>query len=201
MSLRAAGTRAACDDPGMRRPTSPPVPFSDGVVALRRWEHADAPAIARICSDEELVRWLDGLPSPYTEDDARAWIAHGDAGWRGEEDHTPLAIVRAATGELLGSIAVTWKPHDSAEVGYWVAAEARGRGVATRATRLVARGVLGDVGFERLQLQADPRNAASCRVAERAGFTLEGTKRSARWNRRQKRRIDLNQYALLRSEL
>jgi RimJ/RimL family protein N-acetyltransferase len=186
----------------MDRPTRPPEPpLSDGVVALRRWKDEDAPAIARICADGELVRWLDSLPSPYTEDDARAWIAHGEAGWRGEADHTPLAIVSTEGGEVLGSIGVTWHGDEVAEVGYWVALEARGRGVATRATRLVARWVLGDLGFERLQLQADPRNLASCRVAERAGFTLEGTKRSARWNERQRRRIDLNQYALLRGEL
>lgn len=187
----------------MHRPTSPPdPPLADGVVALRRWTDADAPAIARICSDEELVRWLAALPSPYTEDDARAWIAHGDAGWRGEHDHTPFGVVDAATGAVVGSIGVGWQEeNETAEVGYWVAPEARGRGVATRATRLVARWVLGDLGFERLQLQADPLNVASCRVAERAGFRLEGTKRSVRWSPAQERRIDLNQYALLRGEL
>jgi RimJ/RimL family protein N-acetyltransferase len=186
----------------MRRPTSPPEPpLSDGVVTLRRWTNADAPEIARICSDDELVRWLAALPSPYTADDARAWIAHGDAGWRGEHEHTPLAVVNAATGAVLGSIGVSWRPDETAEVGYWVAPEARGRGVATRATRLVARWVLADHDFERLQLQADPLNVASCRVAEHAGFTLEGTKRSVRWSRSRERRIDLNQYALLRDEL
>jgi RimJ/RimL family protein N-acetyltransferase len=188
----------------VERPTSPPdPPLTDGVVSLRRWTAADAPAITRSCSDDELTWWLDNLPRPYTEDDALAYVAVADAGWRGENPQTPLAVVDAATGGVLGSAGVVrWlEEHETAEVGYWVAAEARGRGVATRATRLVARWVLGDLGFERLQLQADPLNVASCRVAERAGFTLEGTKRSVRWNRRQERRIDLNQYALLRSEL
>jgi len=186
----------------VQRPTSPPdPPLSDGVVALRRWREADAPEVARICSDEELVRWLAALPSPYTEADALAWIAHGEAGWRGEAEHTPFAVVDAATDAILGSIGVTWRPEETAEVGYWVAPEARGRGVATRATRLVAGWVLRELGYERLQLQADPLNVASCRVAERAGFTLEGRKRSVRWSRARQRRIDLNQYALLRAEL
>ena len=187
----------------MQRPTSPPdPPLSDGVVRLRPWREEDAPEIARICSDDELTWWLDAIPRPYGLDDARAYVAAGAAGWRGEGDHTPLAVVDAADGRILGSVGIRWQERlESAEVGYWVAREERGRGVATRAVRLVAGWVLGELGFERLQLQADALNAASCRVAERAGFTLEGRKRSARWNRRQRRRVDLAQYALLRSEL
>jgi RimJ/RimL family protein N-acetyltransferase len=61
--------------------------------------------------------------------------------------------------------------------------------------------VLGELGFERLELRADPLNEASCRVAERCGFTLDGTLRSARYNSRQGRRIDLRVYSLLRREL
>jgi RimJ/RimL family protein N-acetyltransferase len=61
--------------------------------------------------------------------------------------------------------------------------------------------VLNDLGFDRLELRADPLNVASCRVAERAGFTLDGTLRSIRVNRRLGRRIDLRLYSLLRREL
>jgi len=91
--------------------------------------------------------------------------------------------------------------HGVAEIGYWTRADARGRGVATRTVRLLAEWVLGDLGGERLELQADTRNVASIRVAEKAGFTKEGVIRSARTNARDGRRVDHALFSLLRSEL
>lgn len=186
------------------RPTRPPEPpLSDGVVTLRPWRAADVPALVAACSDPELARWLDTVPQPYTEASARAYLAYCDRGWRGRGGETPLAIADAETDEPLGSCGVHWLDIDQglAEVGYWVAPAARGRGVATRATRLVAEWVLGRLRLERLQLRADPLNEASCRVAERAGFTREGVLRSARFSPRQGRRVDIAVYSLLRDEL
>jgi RimJ/RimL family protein N-acetyltransferase len=186
------------------RPSAPPhPPLTDAVVALRPWSDADIAALVAAANDDEIARWLDRLPQPYTEIEARAYIAFGRRGWRAEEDETPFAITDATTDEPLGSLGVRWADADEgvAEVGYWVARPARGRGVATRATRLAARWVLDDLGFDRLELRADPLNVASCRVAERAGFTLDGTLRSIRVNRRLGRRIDLRLYSLLRAEL
>jgi RimJ/RimL family protein N-acetyltransferase len=65
-----------------------------------------------------------------------------------------------------------------AAVGYWLAPHARGRGIATRAVRLLARWALDDLGLARLQITCGPDNLASQRVAERAGFTREGVLRS-----------------------
>ena len=186
------------------RPTAPPEPpLSDGVVLLRPWAHADVPELVAAANDAELAQWLDRVPQPYTEADARAYVELGRRGWAGDGRETPFAIVDATTRRPAGSIGVRWVDvaDGVAEVGYWVRADARGRGVATRALGLVAAWVLGPAGFDRLELRADPRNTASCRVAERAGFTLDGTLRSVRYNRRQRRRIDLRIYSLLGSEL
>lgn len=186
------------------RPTAPPdPPLSDGVVLLRPWTRADVPALAAACSDPEIARWLETVPQPYGEVEARAYVAFSERGWRGRGGETPLAVVDAETGELLGSCGVHWvdPAQGVAEVGYWVAPWARGRGTATRAARLLAGWVLGTLRYERLQLRADPLNTASCRVAERAGFTREGVLRSVRTNPRQGRRIDIAVYSLLRSEL
>jgi RimJ/RimL family protein N-acetyltransferase len=67
--------------------------------------------------------------------------------------------------------------------------------------RLVSRWVLADRGMERLQLRADEQNPASRKVAENAGFTLEGILRSSRYNPRLGRRIDFVMYSLLADEL
>jgi RimJ/RimL family protein N-acetyltransferase len=167
--------------------------LTDGTVLLRPWRDGDAPALVAALADPEISRWIDVIPFPYSEEHARAFVAAG-AGF---------AVVDAGSLALLGSCAAHWTnpAQGVAAVGYWVRQEARGRGIATRAALLVARWVLGELGVERLELHADERNAASCRVAERAGFTLDGTLRSARWNARQRRRIDLRIYSLLASEL
>lgn len=188
----------------MERPTTPPnPPLSDGVITLRPWRAEDVPSlVAAFADDEDLAYWLDRLPQPYTEEDGRGYVAYGERGWRGEERETPFAVLDAGTGRVLGACGVFWDGAATgvAEVGYWTAREARGRGVATRAVRLLAGWVLGEVGFERLELRADTRNEASCRVAAKAGFTKEGIIRSARRNARDGRRVDHALYSLLRSE-
>ena len=159
-------------------------------------------ALVSLCNDEPLAYWLP-FPAPYTEADARDYLAAGERGWRGEGRETPFAVVDATRGEVLGSCGVLWNdPAEGiAEVGYWTAREARGRGIATRAVRLAARWVLGDLGFERLQLRADTRNIASIRVAEKAGFTKEGVIRSERRYPCDGRRVDHALYSILRTEL
>jgi [ribosomal protein S5]-alanine N-acetyltransferase len=83
-----------------------------------------------------------------------------------------------------------------------VAEEARGRGVATAATRLAAEWAFeADPALARLQLRADVENVASNRVAEKAGFTREGVLRAQRFNARLGRRTDFVMWSLLRGEL
>jgi RimJ/RimL family protein N-acetyltransferase len=168
--------------------------LSDGIVRLRPWEPADAPAIVDcIAGDEEMARWLDQLPQPYTLADARAYI-----GMEGEEK---FAVTEAETGRVLGSVGLRWDaPESAAEVGYWIRRDARGRGLMTRAVVLVSRHAFA-AGAARVALRADPENVGSCRVAEKAGFTREGVLRSVHWNPRLGRRQDWAMYSLLPGEL
>jgi RimJ/RimL family protein N-acetyltransferase len=183
------------------RPPKPPL--SDGVVTLRLWgEEGDVEAITAACNDRAIAEFLEMIPSPYTEDDARAYIAQCEEGWR-EGTLTNFAITDAESGAAVGSIGVRWVEPDQgvAEVGYWVAPEARGKSFCTRAVRLVSRWLLAEQGIERLQLRADELNVPSRRVAEKAGFTQEGVLRSSRYNPRLGRRIDFVMYSLLPDEL
>ena len=78
---------------------------------------------------------------------------------------------------MLGSIARHRRAEHRVEFGYWLAPEARGRGIATRALRLIAGWSLAG-GYIRLELFTHPDNIPSGRVAERAGFTREGLRRA-----------------------
>jgi RimJ/RimL family protein N-acetyltransferase len=66
---------------------------------------------------------------------------------------------------------------------------------------LLSRAALQRDGVERVQLRADIENVGSCRVAEKAGFQLEGVLRSAHWNERLGRRQDWAMYSLLGADL
>jgi RimJ/RimL family protein N-acetyltransferase len=184
------------------RVTPPNPPLEDGKIALRLWEERDVAAIAEACADDEIALWLDQVPQPYTQADARAYIAMTRRGWK-EGTHSAFAVTDAGTSEVVGSIGLHWLDPGQgvAEVGYWVKREARGRSVASSAVRLAARWALEACEVKRLQLRADARNVASQRVAERAGFHREGVLRSFRYNARQARRVDFVIYSLLPGEL
>lgn len=85
------------------------------------------------------------------------------------------------------------------QVGYWVKREARGRGVATRALRLLSRWAFDELGARRVQLIAQPENLASQRVAEKAGFQREGLLRA--YAELKGRRPDFHMYSLLPGDL
>ena len=162
----------------------PSPPLSDGIIALRAWAATDVPAVVAACQDSEIPRWTL-VPRPYTPEDARLWLATHAAGLRSGR-RAEFAIVAAGDhADVLGSIALVRHPtiDDRAEVGYWIAAPARGRGVATRAVRLTAAWGFGGLGVRRIELLAEPGNVGSQRVAERAGFRRE---RMLKRHRRQK---------------
>jgi RimJ/RimL family protein N-acetyltransferase len=157
----------------------PGEPLIEGETALRPWRDADLPAIVAACQDPEIARWTR-VPWPYGESDARQYLLQRfDALHSGTA--APFAIVEARQdGRLLGSISLIslhWA-HRRGEVGYWLAREARGQGHATQAVRLICRWGAAALGLERIDLLAATGNAASQRVAERAGFTCEGVLRS-----------------------
>jgi RimJ/RimL family protein N-acetyltransferase len=182
---------------------APEPPLSDSVVTLRPWgEPGDVEAITAACNDRAIAEFLDMIPSPYTEDDACDYLARCRAGWA-DGTSTNFAITDAKTREAVGSIGVRWSEPDQgvAEVGYWVAPQARGGGLCTRAVQLVSRWAIADCGAERLQLRADEQNTASRKVAENAGYTQEGVLRSSRYNARLDRRVDFVMYSLLAGEL
>jgi RimJ/RimL family protein N-acetyltransferase len=147
-------------------------------VALRPPRHVDAPAVAAACRDPEIHRWTF-IPQPYRLEDAQGWIAVQETAREGGES-LALLVVDARDDALLGAVGLTVRSreHDRVEIGYWTAAEARGRGVATTGVRLVSRWALGALGARRVELLPFVGNDASCRVAERAGYRREGIMRA-----------------------
>jgi RimJ/RimL family protein N-acetyltransferase len=166
----------------------------DQSLTLRPWTTADAATIVEcVDGDPELTKWLDLVPQPYTLEDAQAYVTG-----LGEQ---AFAVTETASGEVLGSIGLQRNDDGVGEIGYWIRAEARGRGAMTQALVLLARWALTEGELARVHLRADVENLASRRVAEKAGFQLEGIMRSAHWNARLERRQDWAIYALLPGDI
>jgi RimJ/RimL family protein N-acetyltransferase len=174
----------------------PDPPLTDGVVALRAWSDTDAAAIAAMMEEPEIAQWTQA-PSPYREGDAIQWLAlHPALRRRGEE--LPLAVVDVQSGELAGSISVRFRGEGRGEFGYLLAANARGRGLGTRALRMFAEWTFETHAVDRLEVLVQPDNTRSLAMAERAGFVREGVLRAYKPVRG--RRVDMVMLALLRSD-
>jgi RimJ/RimL family protein N-acetyltransferase len=128
--------------------------------------------------DPETVRWN---PAPLVADldSARAWCQRG-ADWS-DGSHATFSVLDLATARLLANVSVHEidADHATASIGYRVAPWARGRGVATAALVAVTEWAFTTLGLARIQLFHHVANPASCRVATKAHFLLEGTLREA----------------------
>jgi RimJ/RimL family protein N-acetyltransferase len=146
----------------------------DGGLVLRPKVPGDADALTAACQDPEIQRWTF-VPSPYTRADADHYIALSEQeAAAGTAVH--LVAVDAEDGRVLGSFSIMELDREPGygEIGYWVAAEARGRGIATRAVRLLTDWGRAELGLTRLEILPHKDNEASKRVAEKAGYRDTG---------------------------
>jgi RimJ/RimL family protein N-acetyltransferase len=176
----------------------PEPPLTDGEVLLRPWTRDDVPAVTAACRDPEIPRWTV-VPFEYQEHHAIEFISGREAD-RAAGRELSFGVVDR-DDRVLAAIGIAnfdW-PDLNAEIGYWVAPEARNRGVGTRAVRLLSRWAIEELGLERIELLANPANEASLRLALRAGYTREGTLRLYR--KRHGVREDLVMHSLLTEDL
>ncbi|MFL6076827.1 MAG: GNAT family N-acetyltransferase [Mycobacteriales bacterium] len=148
-------------------------------LVLRPFSREDAPAVQAACDDPETRRWLP-LPDPYDRAAAEEWVNDGAQRERRSGGGYTLAAADRETGRLVGSFSLHHVPRPGrAEIGYWVAPWARGRGYATEATRRIAAYGFEALLLPRIQIRAAADNLPSQWVAARAGFRAEGLLRGA----------------------
>jgi [ribosomal protein S5]-alanine N-acetyltransferase len=144
---------------------------------LRPYRQGDQAGLVRNGNDATLWRNLkDRFPHPYTAEAADAWVALNVA----NPENDNLAIEVGA--EVVGSIGIIPGKdvyRRSAEIGYWLGAAHRGRGIATEAVRAMTDHVFATRDVCRLFASVFEHNAASARVLEKADYVLEGRLRKA----------------------
>jgi [ribosomal protein S5]-alanine N-acetyltransferase len=173
--------------------------LSDGVIRLRPIADADIPEIVAAVQDPDIPRFTT-VPEPYGEQEARLWQRTAAAGLRAGTD-LALVVADAADGALLGSVGLHNLDPESGRcsAGYWIAARARGQGLARRALALLCGFAFAELGVARIEVWVEPVNAASLRVAEAVGFRREGLLRS--FMRVGGERRDMLMYSLLPQDL
>ncbi|MFI5807796.1 GNAT family N-acetyltransferase [Streptomyces sp. NPDC051561] len=161
--------------------TTAPLLRAEGLT-LRPWRLSDAPALTAVCRTSDLSAVSIDVT---TEADATRWLTSQHEAWTAGTRLAfailtePGTATDSGNGDLAGHAVLTRPDPASpvAGVGYWTAGSHRGRGVASRAVTALARWAFETyppTALTHLDLYHRLGNTASCRVADRAGFTFEG---------------------------
>jgi RimJ/RimL family protein N-acetyltransferase len=159
---------------GNAGPLRPPLELTDGPDLLLGCARAkDLVDIVRQCQDPETQRWTL-VPVPYGEGDALRFVSQVAEGWR---NGTRASFAILHEGRYAGSASLTMDGAGGAEVGYGLGPWARGKGVMSRALRLLLAWGFDELELDVVHWKARVGNWPSRRAATRCGFRVEGTVR------------------------
>lgn len=156
----------------------PPATLTDGVVVLRELREGDRAAVLRTMRDPVVQQWLNmpGDPRDADFDSLLRTVREGIA----SGDRYDLCVTEAGRDEALGTVVATRRHRDNFELAYLVSEPGRGRGLMTRAVRLLCDWLFQQ-GVGRLEIRTHPDNEASQQLARRCGFQREGLERKSIW--------------------
>ena len=149
-----------------------------GDVRLRPFEDADIPWVYDVPLDPMVQKYVQ-IPVPYHRSDAEFFVRRMCvAGWD-SRSRAEFVVESGGVGEgrRLGRVGLGLDGSGAGQIGYWTDPAARGRGVATAAVRALCGWAFGTLGLGLVEWRAEVGNAASRRVAEKAGFTVEAVLR------------------------
>lgn len=157
--------------------TEPPI--VEGGLGLRRAGMSDVPLLAALADHPAVEPFMSALATRDTESIAAAVErSQADPGRYGR------FVIEQANGPPVGALGFECQNERSRIVqifGVMVAPQARGAGLGGRASALLARHLIDELDYHRVQLECYGFNAPAVRVFERAGFTREGLRRAAYW--------------------
>jgi RimJ/RimL family protein N-acetyltransferase len=155
--------------------------LSNDFVKIRRYCADDIPSLFEAAreSANEMLAWLSWCHPDYTVEESRSFVLSSESAWD-EKTGFAFAVLDVKNNLFLGGIGLTKisRNHKFANLGYWVRSSQTGRGAATAAALLAAKFGFEDLGLNRIEILAAEGNAASRRVAEKAGAKQEGILRN-----------------------
>jgi RimJ/RimL family protein N-acetyltransferase len=157
------------------------IELTDEVILLRPPELSDAESIYAAVREPipEIKPWMSWCHEGYSINETREWLASLPGGWE-EGSNYAFVITEAAGGRILGGCGLNHinRFFRLANLGYWVRSSSTGRGIAGRATKLVARFGIEQLGPVRLEIVVAVGNRRSLRVAQKVDATGEGVLRN-----------------------
>jgi len=148
-------------------------------INIRNWETSDAERLAKIANNFAIAKWLTNkYPYPYSLDDAKAFIAFAN------EAETPNVFAITLDDEVIGAIGI--HPQDdiwskNAELGYWIAEDYWGQGIATLAIKELVVYGFNHLNLNRIFARPFGTNIGSRKALEKAGFRLEANLPKTIW--------------------
>lgn len=165
---------------------------------IRPWMPEDKTDLAAMLNNPNILNNLrDGIPYPYTLEDAEEYIAS----MRSADPTKTFAFAITANGQVVGSIGGFRGENihaRTAEMGYYIGEPYWGRGIATSAVQQICKYLFEHTDILRIFAEPFAQNIGSCRVLEKAGFRLEGILRKNAVKNGIVR--DMKLYALVREE-
>ena len=148
---------------GLSQPT-----LTDGIVLIRPSGPGDLEGIAAGIHDPDVVHWI-GPPRGSAEDVLRL-------NEQRRRDGSPTFSICDAEGRFAGLVWVNVARRGASvgSIGYWLLPDARGRGLATRAVRLISAWAVPALGLSVLRITTEVGNDRSAAVAERSEFERVG---------------------------
>ena len=151
------------------------LPLRTQRLVLRRFEAGDLDAFYAYHSLPETARFLPGEAKSYTKS-MESVGKYANFVFEKEGDWICLAIEAADAPGLLGEVVLKWLPGcGQAEIGWSLAPEARGKGIASEAAGALLKLGFEELGFHRIDAKLDALNTASAALCERLGMRLEST--------------------------
>lgn len=151
-----------------------------GLITLRPADKKDIPSIYEACQDPLIPRFTT-VPSPYSMIHAQDFILQQEP-MRFAQKSELLFVITKGQGteeEFCGVISfhTTSLSNHTTELGYWIAAPARGQGIGSTAVKLITEYGFETMGFRRIEALVDVANEASRALLISAGYELEGIMR------------------------
>jgi ribosomal-protein-alanine N-acetyltransferase len=141
------------------------------MISLREYADSDLERLVSLANNQKVSRYLVyTFPHPYTTKDAEWWIGIGS------KQHGAITRAIEYQGVFVGSVGINpqsgWREH-LAEIGYWVAEDYWGKGIATAALREMTDYAFTNRSFRKLFAPVLAPNISSMRVLEKCGYHRE----------------------------
>jgi ribosomal-protein-alanine N-acetyltransferase len=155
-------------------------------LTLRPFVLSDGPDVEQLAGARLVADTTLTIPHPYPVGGGATWIATHVEAWNRGAGLALAVCTREGSQALMGAISLhVAQAHRHGEIGYWIGADAWGKGYATEAARALVSYAFEQLELHRVQGRHFTRNAASGRVMQKLGMQREGIHRDAylRWGR------------------